>query len=311
MAPNLDTLLSRCEADLLQIWPNAKRGFVCPICLRFFARTENLTKSVSIEHIVPDALGGRVTTLTCRRCNNTAGTQLDSHLVERVRVEGRSKPILADVEFRGTKFRGEVHLPESASDSFRIYGIPIQSDPREINGFFSLLDEGIWHGQELKLRLERKYVPVRSAVALLRSAYLLMFRLFGYRYVCDRSAVVVRESISQPTMETDGLKGISWRVDCSPPSENGVSIVTQPREFRSFMVFLTLDKSQNHVSAIALPPPNAGSEFFHTLAQGGKRKRYALSSWIAGDYKEIMPLNEVWRYVIGKDEFEPSIHQNG
>ena len=206
MAPNLDTLLSRCEADLLQIWPNAKRGFVCPICLRFFARTENLTKSVSIEHIVPDALGGRVTTLTCRRCNNTAGTQLDSHLVERVRVEGRSKPILADVEFRGTKFRGEVHLPESASDSFRIYGIPIQSDPREINGFFSLLDEGIWHGQELKLRLERKYVPVRSAVALLRSAYLLMFRLFGYRYVCDRSAVVVRESISQPTMEQMDLK---------------------------------------------------------------------------------------------------------
>ena len=35
MAPNLDTLLSRCEADLLQLWPNAKRGFVCPICLRF------------------------------------------------------------------------------------------------------------------------------------------------------------------------------------------------------------------------------------------------------------------------------------
>ena len=274
---------------------------MCPICLRFFARTENLTKCVSIEHIVPDALGGRVTTLTCRRCNNTAGTQLDSHLVRRVSVEGRSKPILADVEFRGTKFRGEVHLPESASDSFRIYGIPKRSDPREINRFFSLLDEGIWDGQELQLHLEGGYVPVRSAVALLRSAYLLMFRLFGYRYVCDRSAVAIRESISQPTMETDGLKGISWRVDYSPPSEMGVSIVTQPREFRSFIVFLTLDRSQNHVSAIALPPPNAGSEFFHTLAQGGKRKMYVLSSWIAGDNKEIMPLNEVWRYVIGKD----------
>ena len=79
---------------------------------------------------------------------------------------------------------------------------------------------------------------------------------------------MIRESISQPTIETDGLKGISWRVDHSPPSEIGVSIVTQPREFRSFMVFLTLDKSQNHVSAVALPPPNAGSEFFHILAQG-------------------------------------------
>ena len=277
---------------------------MCPICLTFFARKENLTKFVSIEHVVPNALGGRVTTLTCRQCNNTAGTQLDSHLVQRVRIEGRSKPFLADVEFRGTKFRGEVHLPESANDSFRIYGIPKQSDPREINKFFSLLDEGIWDGQELKLRLDGGYVPLRSAVALLRSAYLLMFRLFGYRYVCDRSAAVIRESISQPTIETDGLKGISWRGDWSIPSEIGVSIVTQPREFRSFMVFITLDKSQNHVSAIALPPPNAGSEFFHNLAQGGKRKKYALSSWIEGDNKEIMPLSEVWRHVIGKDEFE-------
>ena len=110
-------------------------------------------------------------------------------------------------------------MGESPSDSFRIYGIPKQSDPREINRFFSLLDEGVWDGQELKLRLELGYVPVRSAVALLRSAYLLMFRLFGYRYVCDRSAVVIRESISQPTIETDGLKGISWRVDHSPPSD--------------------------------------------------------------------------------------------
>lgn len=284
---------------------------MCPICLRFFAHTENLTKSVSIEHIVPDALGGKVTTLTCRRCNNTAGAQLDSHLVKRVRVEGKSKPISAGVEFRGTRFRAEVHLPESPGDSLRIYGIPKQSDPRESNRFFSLLDEGIWDGQELKLHLEWGYVPVRSAVALLRSAYLLMFRLFGYRYVWDRSAVVIRESISQPTKETDGLKGISWRVDHSPPLETGVLIVTRPREFRSFMVFLTLDESQKHVAAIALPPPNAGLEFFRSLAQGEKRKRYALSSWIAGDNREIMHLNEVWWYVIGKDELEPSVHQNG
>ena len=260
---------------------------------------------------MPSALGGKVTTLTCRRCNNTAGAQLDSHLVRRVRVEGRSEPVLAGVQFRGTKFRGKVHLPESAGDSLRIYGFPKQSDPREIDRFVSLLDEGIWDGQELQLHLEAGYALVPSAVALLRSAYLLMFRLFGYRYVFDSSAAVIRESISQPKVETVGLKGISWRSDCSPPSETGVSIVTHPREFQSFMVFLTLDKSQNHVSAVALPPPSAGPEFFHALAQGGKRKRYTLSSWIAGDDKEIMPLNAVWRYVTGKGDFEPRIHQNG
>ena len=311
MASHIDTLLSRCEADLIQIWPKAKRGFMCPICLAFFARTENLTRNVSVEHIVPDALGGRVTTLTCRQCNNTAGTQLDSHLVQRVRVEGKTKPILAGVEFHGTKFRGQVYLPESTSDSLRINGIPKQSDPREIKGFFSLLDKGIWDGQELKLHLNLGYVPAFSVAALVRSAYLLMFRLFGYRYVQSRSAAVIRKAIVDPLVEIDVLKAVSWRVDFRPPTENGVSIVTMPREFRSFMVFLTLDRSQNHVSAIALPPPTAGLEFFHTLAQGGRRKRCVSSSWIAGDYKAIMPLHEVWRRVIDEDDLEPSICQNG
>ena len=211
MAPSLETLFTRYEADLLRLRPNAKTGFVCPICLKSFARTENLAEDVAIEHIVPDALAGRVTTLTCRQCNNIAGTKLDSHLVRRVQVEGRKKPILAGAEFCGTTFRVKVHLPESADDAIKIYGIQKQSHPREIDKFGELLSEGVWDGQELKLDLELGYQPVRSRAALVRSAYLLMFRIFGYRYVFDRSAAVIRKSITEPLVETDTLKGISWR----------------------------------------------------------------------------------------------------
>ena len=307
MAPNLETLFTKYEADLLRIWPNSKRGFVCPICLKFFARTENLAKDVSIEHIVPKALSGRLTTLTCRQCNNSAGTELDSHLVQRVQVEGRKKPIEAGVEFHGTTFRGEVHLPDSADDSIKLYGIQKQSHPHEIDKFRKLLSEGVWDGQNLKLDLEFGYVPARSLASLLRSAYLLMFRLFGYRYVYDRSAAVIRKAISEPLVETDLLKGISWRVDFRPPTETGVSIVTKPKELRSFMIFLTLDGHQNHVSAIALPPSNAGTEFFHLLDKTEKRRRCALSSWLPGDNEEITPLDEVWQYAISKDTIRSSV----
>ena len=311
MAPNLETSFTRYEADLLRLWPNAKRGFVCPICLQFFARTENLAEDVAIEHIVPKALAGQVTTLTCRQCNNTAGTELDRHLVQRVRLEGRKKPILAGVEFCGTTFRAEVHLPDSADDAMKIYGIHKQSDPREIDKFSKLLSEGVWDGQKLKLDLELRYVPVRSFAALVRSAYLLMFRLFGYRYVYDKSAAEVRKSITDPFVETDALKGISWRVDVRPPTETGVSIVTKPKELRSFMIFLTLDKGRDHVSAIALPPPNTGTEFFHLLDKAEKLRRCTLSTWLAGDNEEIMPLDEVWQYVISKDAIEPSVLWEG
>ena len=180
-------------------------------------------------------------------------------------------------------------------------------NPREIAKFGRLLSEGEWDGQELKLDLKLGYVPVRSFAALVRSAYLLMFRLFGYRYVYDRSATVIRKSITEPLVETDALKGISWRVDVRPPTETGVSIVTKPKELRSFMIFLTLDKGQDHVSAIALPPPNTGTEFFHLLDKAEKPRRSTLSSWLSGDNEEIMLFDEVWQYAISKDAIEPSI----
>ncbi len=301
MAPKLETLLARYEADLQRLSPSARRKFVCPICLESLVWTEHLRRDITIEHIVPKSLAGRMTTLTCKKCNNTAGTELESHLVQRVQLEGRKKPILAGVEFCDTKFRGKVHLPDSADYSMKLFGFQKQSDPREIDKFGRLLSEGVWDGQELKLNLELGFAPALSVAALVRSAYLLMFRLFGYRYVYSRSAAVIRKSITDPLVETDVLKAVSWRVDVRPPTENGVSIVTKPGELRSFMIFLTLDKGQDHVSAIALPPPNAGLEFFNLLGSTKSPRRCTLSTWLSGDNEEIVPLDDVLQSAITKD----------
>ena len=188
--------------------------------------------------------------------------------------------------------------------SMKLFGFQKQSDPREIDKFGKLLSEGVWDGQELKLNLKLGFVPALSVAALVRSAYLLMFRLFGYRYVCSRSAAAIRKSMTDPLVETDALKGVSWRVDVRPPTENGVSIVTKPKELRSFMIFLTLDKGRNHVAAIALPPPNAGTEFFQLLDNTEKTRRRTVSTWLPGDNEEIMPLDEVWQHLVTKDANE-------
>lgn len=297
MSPRLETLLTRYEADLMRFVKGTERGFLCPICLRFYSRSEDHTENISIEHIVPSALGGTATTLTCRQCNNTAGSQLESHLIQRVQVEGGMKPIDARVEFCGTAFRAEVHLPNSTGHAIELAGIQKQSDPREIAKFGNLLSEGIWDGQNLKLDLELGYAPLRSLAALVRSAYLLMFRLFGYRYVFDRSAAVIRQSIAEPLVETDVLKGVLWRGSFRPPAETSVSIVTEPKEFRSYMIFLTLDENHEHVSAITLPPPNTGAEFFHTLGKVGNPTTFNLRHLGSGRNEEILPLDEVWQYV--------------
>lgn len=304
MAPNLASLFARCETDLQKLLPNFNRGFVCPICLKLFDRKANLADELAIEHIVPKALGGKLTTLTCRRCNNNAGAKLESHLVQRVQIGGGKKPILASVDFCGAHFRGEVHLPKSAAEALKIYGVRKQSHFREIEKFSKLLSNEEWDGQQLNLNLELQYVQAFAFAALLRSAYLLMFRLFGYRYVFDKSASVIRNTIAEPLVETSALNGITWQVSTHGPSDTGVSVVTKPSGLRSFMVFLTLDKGQDLVSAIALPPPGAGTEFFRLITEAESPRRCLMSHWLPGDHDRIMPFDKVWKYVIGLDSLE-------
>jgi HNH endonuclease len=61
-----ETMMASCSV----IRPIPRFDFdVCPICFS----ASNLTD----EHVPPEALGGKVLTRTCRRCNNTLGSRVD------------------------------------------------------------------------------------------------------------------------------------------------------------------------------------------------------------------------------------------
>ena len=186
-------------ADLKRFSSALDGQFACPLCLRVIAPGASLADQVAEEHVVPETLGGRLTTLTCRQCNNSAGAELEAHLVQRVLIDARKRPVEAIVDIGGAVHRAEVHFPGSAADGFRIFGIPKQSDLRQVAEAQRLLSEG---ANEIRLRLNFGYVVLRTAAALVRSAYLLMFRNFGYRYVLDPSAAVIRDHLADPLKET-------------------------------------------------------------------------------------------------------------
>ncbi len=48
--------------------------YVCPVCLRGFEDHNSLT----LEHVPPKSIGGKVLCLTCRECNNQAGHGVDA-----------------------------------------------------------------------------------------------------------------------------------------------------------------------------------------------------------------------------------------
>ena len=52
--------------------------YPCPVCLAPFTIEALADNRLSAEHVPPKSVGGRELLLTCRGCNNSAGTKLDA-----------------------------------------------------------------------------------------------------------------------------------------------------------------------------------------------------------------------------------------
>lgn len=155
---------------------------MCPLCWRFFSRDAITSGEITLEHIIPLSIGGRLTTLTCKTCNNVSGTLLDAHLVERLHAEDvsagrRTGSIPMRVTIESAEFGAEVSWPSASDPEMRIIGLPQQSDPRMLKLAFAEIDAGV---KEFTITGRFRYKNLPSQIAFLRSAYLLMFRYFGY-----------------------------------------------------------------------------------------------------------------------------------
>ena len=251
--------------------------FVCPLCLTAFAPQSNLADIVSAEHIIPSALGGRLTTLTCRQCNNRDGSKIESHLVQRVRLETGKRHPIASLNFDGATLRAEMRLARSDDDVTEFSIIGKQSDDRREKDVRQSLTEEKWQGREINLEIEFGYCPNIAQVALVRSAYLFMFWRLGYRYVFNESALAIREQLNEPTKETSVIYGICRHENLELPARVLFAEATSPPDVRSSLaVFLRLDKDSGAVAQVILPPVNTdGATFYGRLQQHRYERRFS------------------------------------
>ena len=57
---------------------------ICPLCLKEFAEAN--IDQLSRDHVAPQALGGKIFTITCRSCNNKFGTYTENDLLKPFRL---------------------------------------------------------------------------------------------------------------------------------------------------------------------------------------------------------------------------------
>jgi hypothetical protein len=235
-------LFDRYAANLTAIGAQFEHTFICPCCLREFRR-ESALELLSIEHAVPESVGGRLRTLTCRSCNNTQGSQLDAQLSKRCDAENAldgksSKPLNGWLLAADGKIRVSWHCTSQDAPTVELREISHCSPPKEREKLLTAFQRG---GKvSLKFESTGLYDARLSRIAMLRAAYLYLFSLLGYGYILHSCLGPVRDQIRDPT-----ARGISEHavIDLKPqwPAIRAFFLHT-PAELRSFLVSIELKR---------------------------------------------------------------------
>jgi HNH endonuclease len=174
-------------------FPDLKGIFLCPICCRQF-HVESLKDpdpQVTLAHVFPESAGGRKTTLACKTCNSTIGHSYERELAAEkrlsdwwigkrplaVRFQNAKSSAALELRFSKNQASLEVKLREKATNPAAWKAIhnepPTQADP-------------------LRARLPTPETELFQ-IALIHSAFMLMFYELGYEYVLSENVDPVRK----------------------------------------------------------------------------------------------------------------------
>lgn len=204
--------------DLAEV-ENAKGGdrIRCPLCLSYFGREAIEDERLTEEHIIPESVGGRLTTITCQRCNNSHGTRLDPHLTaaaKAIEVLSGSREITSRVHIGNSSFTAEVILNPDPSVINEVVVIEKASDPRQVKEAMAALRTG---AHEMRFVFPLGYNDTRLWLALLKVVYLYSFRRSGYSYVLSPQVQELRRQIQGDDPPNDLLSSLITSVPIDKP----------------------------------------------------------------------------------------------
>ena len=197
-------LFDRYASNFTLYRPQYQNVFICPLCLNGFDRLALDNDLLTVEHCVPESVGGSILTLTCKKCNNEDGTRVDSHLSERLRsddfAEGVGQgPYDSDISIEGNRMKSNVIFGRDQGHAIDIQIVQRATDLRGKVRRPALKElssgrEGIQGSMSFAFKFSHHV----ARVAMMRAAYLTMFRYYGYSYIFYKELALVRTQIRNP-----------------------------------------------------------------------------------------------------------------
>ncbi len=178
--------------------------YICPVCARPFSKDsldQQNGNPLTLEDAPPKSLGGRANVLTCRECNNTAGQQIDHHLTTRMH-ELDQYQFVPGVEFHpvfennGSVVQGTIKVNDKGQVDAK-HSIK-KNNPAVLEKYIAATSKD----DVINLKHRDSKVDVfRLQLALLKTAYLMIFEKFGYALLLDPAYDRLREQLRQPEKE--------------------------------------------------------------------------------------------------------------
>lgn len=186
-------------------FPNMKTQnmtpYLCPICLDEFTDEHLDTKlenHLTLEDAPPKSLGGKANILTCKKCNNTAGHEIDAHLANRLKELDKTKffrntEAKVKVEKDGIRVNGTMTIKNDGE--IQMYHSEKNNNPEVLKKYIQSVKGG---DVITSYFMPSKVNDDRLKIALLKTGYLLLFQKYGYSLILTNEYDRVREQLQNP-----------------------------------------------------------------------------------------------------------------
>lgn len=181
-------------------FPGSESGFgpadVCPICDRAFSEAAVHTGVLTAEHVPPESFGGRELLLTCKKCNNEAGTLFDAHArrkedLAELTLRPPRKPLRVRIQHQGRTLNARL----SASDTtWELKVIERANDPKAVIAFQASGPPKAGEAISIDF-VGSRFVELGAKMSWLRSGFLALFATFGYRFSSDPALSIVKRQL--------------------------------------------------------------------------------------------------------------------
>lgn len=251
-----ERLFSLYAGNLSIYHPTVTDKFLCPVCLTLFTRDALICdpSEVSLAHVIPKSVKGRLCTLVCRHCDNPIGSAYDSQLAREKHfhdwVQGAAN-ISGRLKYEDKEVATECCLKGSTIE-FR--DIPKQYPHTSWEQFLKAAVSD-WSNFKFSFMVST-FNPSKLSISILYSAFLMMFYQFGYEYVLSPNVNKVRQFIQGSGFPENMYKAIfplSKGSSDIPSIFPSVSILTEPPTIRSFIVALPSPRKGEVTRCVLLP----------------------------------------------------------